>query len=486
MKISDIRSKYAIAIAVSIVAAISVQNIAFTQDAPPDKAVKKAPEAAPAAVITAPATVQAPAQPVSKAAAAPAAPAKAAPAAAPAKAGGGLITAQNWTEKVGFKPDLSKVPPPGSKINKSNAKQYAHLIPSGLMKMIEKYNLELNIRQYEPYHPSLGYIEATNKYRGQPKVINIGNEYRKRGITNYTAGLPFPQPKDGVEVAWDFQNAYMGDDGDYYYDVYWISASAGVEHSEYWRWAFICRTVNRTDLDPKPAIKEFLDKNIYYTAVTFAIEPYDKKGFGAVYSRSIDPQDQQGHIYIPAMRRVLRNSFGTRGDTWNSTDQLYEDVRGFMGYPEWMQWKLIGKQTALAPQHAGIKYGKDTKSGLETEKWPHWNPKWQWEPRPVYVLEAKAKMSGYPYGRMVMFVDAEYFTMPYKEAYDKKGQLWKVIVPSNNASPDMNTKPYNYGGQWTVDLQSEHATISLPRKFISNSNLDPKMFSLTYLRNRGK
>ena len=438
---------YFLAIAVICFSAVSLHNIARTQSAPPDKADKKAP-AAPAA--------------------------------------GGVITAQNWTNTVGFKPDLTKIPPPGSKVNKSNAKQYSALIPAGLMKMIDKYNLELNIKQYEPVHPSLGYIEATNKYRGTAKVIDIGNDYRKRGLAGYVAGLPFPQPKNGLEVAWDFQYAYMGDDGDFYYDVFWISASAGLEHSEYWRWAFICRTVNRTDLDPKPAIQEFKDKNVYYTAVTFALEPYDKKGFGAVYSRSVDPQDQQGHIYIPAMRRVLRNSFGTRGDTWNSTDQLYEDVRGFMGYPEWMNWKLVGKQTALLPAHAGIKYVKDTKVGIELDKWPHWNPKWQWEPRPVYVLETTAKMSGYPYSKMIMLVDAEMFVMPYKEAYDKKGQLWKITIPSTNTSPDMNTKPYNYGGQWTVDIQSEHATITLPRKFVSNSNLDPKMFSLTYLRNRGK
>ena len=83
-------------------------------------------------------------------------------------------------------------------------------------------------------------------------------------------------------------------------------------------------------------------------------------------------------------------------------------------------------------------------------------------------------------------VDAENFTTPYKEAYDKKGQLWKVILTSSNASPDMNSKPGNYGAQLTVDLQSEHASISTPRKYVSNSKLDPKIFSLTYLRNRGK
>ena len=30
------------------------------------------------------------------------------------------------------------------------------------------------------------------------------------------------------------------------------------------------------------------------------------------------------------MRRVLRNSFGTRGDSWNATDYLYENVGGYL------------------------------------------------------------------------------------------------------------------------------------------------------------
>jgi len=412
MKISKKKSiKYGLLIAATAFSAILISNVALTQSSPPDKADKKTEAAAPAATPKA------------------AAPAAATPTAA-ARPAGGLITAQNWTEAVGFKPDLSNVPPPGSKVNKSNAKQYSHLIPSGLMKMIEKYNMEINVRKYEPTHPSLGYIEATNKYSGTSKVIDIGAEYRKRGLGGYVAGLPFPQPKNGLEVAWDFQYQYMGDDGDFYYDVYWVSASSGVEHTEYWRWAFICRTVNRTDLEPKPAIKEFLEKGAYYTSVTFALEPFDKKGFGAVYSRYIDPQDQQGHIYVPAMRRVLRNSFGTRGDTWNSTDQLYEDVRGFMGYPEWMYWKLVKKTTMLMPQHAGIKYGKENaKANYDFDNWPHWNTKWQYEPRPVYILETKAKMSGYPYSKMIMVVDAENFTMPFKEAYDKRGSCGKSWSP---------------------------------------------------------
>lgn len=396
------------------------------------------------------------------------------------------ITAANWTQSVGFAPD-TKDPAlaPGRLIHKGNVGAVAAFLPDGLRRMVQKHELKLTLRAYEPVHPSLGYIAATNQYLGKSKLLDRGGDYRERAISGYVAGLPFPKPKSGIEVAWNYIYSYQGDDGDMYYDVLWISAGSGVEHQELWRWAFLMRTVNRTDLDPRPAIPRFAEQNTQYTSITYALEPYDKKGFGALYSRSNEPLDQQGHIYVPAMRRVLRNTFGTRGDTWNATDFLYEDVRGYMGYAEWMTWRLIGGKTMLMPVHAEAKHTEDAKQNFELDKWPHWNPKVKWEPRPVYLVEARPKFPDYPYSKMVMAIDAETFTMPYKEAYDKKGELWKVILNPTNASPDMNSRPLNYGASVAVDLQAEHATAINIRKYVSNSNLDIDLFTLGSLRKRG-
>jgi hypothetical protein len=398
------------------------------------------------------------------------------------------ITAKNWGEKTGFAPDLSLLKvPKGTLITKENVKEVADLLPEPIKMLIEKYNLTLKIRDYEPIHPSLGYIEATNKYRGKTKLLDIGNEYKKVGEEGYVAGLPFPQPKDGLEVAWNYQYNYLGDDGDTYYNVFWISAATGVEHTEEWRWFFITRTINRTDLAPIPAIKEFLDKGIQYASMTYALAPYDKKGFGALYTRSVQPLDQQGHIYVPAMRRVLRNAFGTRGDSWNGTDYLYEDIRGFMGYPEWFNWKLIGKKTILGAPHAGTKNGKGTEeTNLDHKNWPHWNPKFDYEPRPVYVVEATCKIADYPYSKMVFYVDAETNAINFKIAYDKKGQLWKIILLSlNTKSKDMDKLPSDYGPFVVIDVQAEHATQTNFLKVIFNSNLDTSQFTLANLRKRG-
>jgi Protein of unknown function (DUF1329) len=401
----------------------------------------------------------------------------------------GQYSAANWGEQVGFKPDLSAVNvTPGTRVDGSNVDQYASALPDSMVMWIKKYKLNIKLGKYEPSHPSVGYIQATNKYAGQPTLIPTGNDVRKSGLKGYTAGLPFPQPQSGLEVAWNFQYSYNGDDGDIKYAVYWISANSGIEHFEEWRWSYILRTINRTDLAPIPAIQSFLDQGIQYTSITYASYPYDKKGFGALFSRSVKPLDQQGHIYIPAMRRVLRNTFGTRGDSWNSTDMLYEDVRGFMGYPEWMNWKLVAKKTMLFPMNANVKLGKaNHKRAYDFENWPYWNPQGiTFTPRPVYVVEVTPKLSDYPYSKMVFYYDAETHLILFKECYDKKGQLWKLLLIGYNESRDMNSLPPEYGTQVVVDLQAEHASIFAIYEMKINLDLDPNEFTLSTLRKKGR
>jgi len=400
-------------------------------------------------------------------------------------AAGGEITADNWTGMVSFEPDTPQALP--KTISKKNIDKAAGLIPAGMKLLVEKYGLKLKTTGYQPVHPSEGYIQATNRYRGQPEITDVGDAINKRAILNYTAGLPFPGPKTGLEVAWNFLYAYGGDDSEIIYSVHWISGSAGLEHSEEWRLSTI-RGINRTDIDPRPAIKSFLEKGLQGAGLTYALAPYDKKGFGAVYHRPIEPRDSIGHTYVPSMRRILKNSFGTRGDTWNATDLLFEDVRGYSGYPEWMHWKLKEKKTVLLPMHSDVRLGKKSfKTTYDLKKPPHWNPRYKYEPRPVYVLEVTPKLPDYPYSRQLLYVDAEAFQILYKESFDKKGELWKIMLNSASYHPNEEGDDIlGWSGTVVIDVQAEHATIFHVHRARGNSGLDPNIFTVSNLRKRSR
>lgn len=401
-----------------------------------------------------------------------------------ASAKDGKISADNWGEMVGFKPDLSALKVPvGTTIDKSNVSKVKDLVPAGLEKLVKQYGLKMKVTEYKPYHPSLNYIKTTNQNIGKTKAWDVGKDYRKSGWKGYEGGLPFPQPKTGLEVAYNFLNTYTGDDADRYYDVTWINGKRGIETTEHWHWTSL-RTAHRTDISPIPSVKKFEGDRIKAAAFTFALEPYDKRGFGALYFSSLDPVDLTGHVYVPAMRRVLRHSFGTRGDSWNATDFLYEDVGGYLGAPEWMNWKIVEKKTMLLPLHSGADYGKGAQTVFDVKTKPYWNPDVEWQPRPVYVLEGTPKLPDYPYSRFRLMVDAEAYYALYKEAYDKKGELWKIILTGAKESEDADKLPMQPGFAMAVDLQATHASIVTYRKFRANSNLNPNEFTVSNLKKK--
>ncbi len=393
------------------------------------------------------------------------------------------LTRENWISEVGFAPDLNGAPPAGQTITSGDLAKWKAWIPDGVQVLMTKYGLKIYTKDYQPIVPADTYIEATNKYRGTAKVIDTGTQYRKLGLEGYQAGLPFPQPKNGLEIAWNYTYAYGGDDSENYFAVYWISAKGGVERTEDWIWTYINRAVNRTDIAPMPGFEESKKEGVQYYSLTTALTPPDKKGFSALYTRMIEPQDQQGYIYVPAQRKSTRFAFGTRGDAWNNTDLLYEDVRGYLGYPEWMNWTLKEKKTMLLPMNSQVPHGKDAvKQVYDFDNAPHWNFKAKWEPRPVYVLEVKAKFPDYPYSKMVFYVDAESSFISVKDAFDKKGQLWKVLVNAWNASPNPKSSPAAIGTSLVVDLQSEHATAFGWHKSRANTGMKPEEFTLARLR----
>ncbi len=388
------------------------------------------------------------------------------------------ITAESWGRQVGFAPDLQGAPPAGTRIAKGNLAEWARWVPQGVDRLVERYALVIPVVDYEAVHPSRGYLAQTNAHAGKARLQPATGDPRVRTLEGYEGGLPFPDPKTGLEVAYNHALAYRGDDGSYQYGVFWISAASGVERWEEWRWEFILRTKWRTDIEPLPRIPELADEDIVHVSLTHATAPHDKRGFAALYRAYEDPRDGQGWVYLPPTRRTLRMSFGTRGDAWNSTDLLHEDVGGYAGHPEWMNWRIVGKQTVLAPVHAGLPHGKAAlQEVFDFKSWPHWNLKAKWEPRPMYVVEATPRLPDYPYSRMTLYFDAETFAIPVKVAYDRKGELWKVVIGASNASPDMDEKPLQIGTALVVDFQAEHATAFPAYGHESNVGHQPQQFT---------
>ncbi len=397
------------------------------------------------------------------------------------------LDATTWTRAVGFEPDLQGAPEPGVVVGAANVEEYRAFVPDSLATLVRDLGLTLDVAAYRPIHPSRGYLEATRAAWGRARAVETPGSIRTRGIEGYAGGLPFPRPKTGLEVVWNQFFAYQGDDGWVRFRAYWVSASRGVERTEDWSWSYLVRGMDRTDLDPRPDLPEFKARGIRYASLAACEAPDDKAGTLALMVRHDDPVDQRGFLWVPALRRALKMVFGAPGVPWNGSDMLFEDIRGLSGHPEWWDWTLLQTRTVLAPMHAGVRIGPgETEKSVDFDAPPHFNPRVQWEPRPVHVVEGRPKFWTSRYGRVVLYVDAETFLVPWKEGYDRDGSLRAVVLHAFNASPDEDSEPPPLALALAVDLRRGHATLFATLETRANVGLCAADFSQAAVLRMGR
>ena len=119
-------------------------------------------------------------------------------------------------------------------------------------------------------------------------------------------------------------------------------------------------------------------------------------------------------------------------DPIGGTDLLQDEKEVFDIHPTWYEsYKLIEKRHVLAIVHSprptidrSLK-GLDRYVGIDAKNFPHWNPVAPWEPREVWVVEAIMPKE-HVYSRKVMYLEAQISLPLFGEAYDHKGNPWKM------------------------------------------------------------
>lgn len=354
-------------------------------------------------------------------------------------------------------------------IGASNLQLVRRFVPDGLAILVKQFGLQIMTVPYEPVLPSKGFAEMTQKHKGKAKAIET-KDIRTKGIEGYEGGLPFVEPKSGLEVMWNQFFSYQGDDGFIEFDVYVASKPLGVERRETWRWEFVHKGMYRTDLPPLP---DFERRGILYASKAICLRPHEKAHTVAVQYRYDKPKDQIGYIYVPFLRRPIKAVVGTVGVSWNQTDMLFEDIKGYSLYPEWTVWKLSGKRTILVPMHQNLTKPEDA---VDLSRPPGFALELAFEPREVYVVEGKPKFFTSQYKKVILYVDTETFYIPLKEAFDKDGKLWKVFLNVWDAS---RGSPPPLVLALAVDVQHSTSTLFVVRKYGINVGYRFEDFDLT-------
>ena len=309
------------------------------------------------------------------------------------------------------------------------------------------------------------YKKATGKYKGTAYVDEQG------WIRNYKAGCPFPEPKNGLEAAWNFRKNFSEDDRIVPVVLIITSRSGNVRYQ-----AFngdLMYFDGRLEIPPKPIYTPNPDK-LMRVDVAATIHPYEMQGTLSVIKTYDDPSKLDDlWVYLPAMRRIRRLSTSQRTDKLpGGLDIMWDSFDTFGGKVNLYTHKLVGRKEILVGRNGKAK--PEWVEGGHVAGVDNYYQKVN-----VYVVETRAKDEGYPFSKIIRYLDPEAFFGYYSEFYDTKGQpaFFVTYARTLTKSGLFLQTALNH-----INMQGERDTSSVTTGVKYNIGLKPSYFMIDNLK----
>ena len=329
-----------------------------------------------------------------------------------------VITKANWDT---YLPELQKLLPP------SKLKYMSIGVKEGLITM------PIVKTAYVPV--TKGQMAATRKYAGTARV-GADNQ-----LTNWMSGVPFPEPKNAQEVAWNcyptISRSSAHDDLIFYA---WFGMFKGTTYEKHFRWELFNRKYRgRTDIPPLGDMNDFTEKGVIMRESLLISEPNEVKGFIHVKTRFWDiNKADEVFAYIPALRRLRRLTGADLTDPLLGSDATPDDFEVMrQKFTPRMKFRVLEHRDFLVPR---IYVGRENKPAYDHKKTGPY-AQVEWELRPQWVLEVMINDPNYVYSKRVLYVDGVpleqggTYLLYWGEEYDQKGRMFKAngqIAPASN------------------------------------------------------
>jgi hypothetical protein len=362
---------------------------------------------------------------------------------------------------------------PGDMLNKSNCQEAKGQLPDFVMEKFcdGRYEAEIIEVKDEAFQYSRKFKAGTEANAGKYYVTDDGYMYEtaSKSWPHYWYGFPFPgdidekDPKAANKIMYNHQVARFQVD-----DVYWFLAvkwatptgfDRSVEFGAYATW-YIGRHSGAIENPDDTYLKDII----------FGVAPYDVVGVSTLEWWHTDPEKWQSiWAFVPTIRRVRRLTASNSSEGMFGSIIARDDVYGWGGKIQYMNWKLLGQQDMLVPiapsgiekamvageaapkklpadpsmlkdrgelpagQVARITWSPEERVevGYEKEGWAGaaWAPtKLKLAKRRCWVVEATPKDPYYAYGRRVVYIDKFAYWAYWTTLYDRAGEYWKTIL----------------------------------------------------------
>jgi hypothetical protein len=371
----------------------------------------------------------------------------------------------------------------GKKINKGNADQVKALIPEALYTIVKtpkKWGVGeiwFTIASYGQRPVSPGYVEATKKYSSSSK---LGSEGHLIGWdTGELAGLPFPNPQKGIEMAWNYESVTHGDTHKFAHEMSMVKAGRTWLEREALQLHTHQYFTGRTDVPPLPRMVP--NRKKLRRAVLFLMKkPLDVFGMAALTMRNLDPTKEDiTYTWISLFRRLRRSPGTTRKESVPGGDLLREETFGWDAHVTRNEYRFIGREDILAARNQDV-------GALEREKGQVIFNGFQMERIKAYVVEATPKDPGYAYSKQVWYLDPEAWLMLYKVNWDQKGRMWRFGLFSNGVVEGSQGVALCYPvGENFIDMRSPHGSLTIRSRREFDAKVRDQYFTTENLKRVG-
>ncbi|MDY6845067.1 MAG: DUF1329 domain-containing protein [Thermodesulfobacteriota bacterium] len=333
------------------------------------------------------------------------------------------------------------------------------------------------------------FLETTIQNMNKAVMDENGTTYYQAVGVRWPGGLPFVQPKNGLEVAANVKYGVVWDElRNYPNMIRFVNAKGMVYKKVVLDQQYIYCTT-RTSVPPLGTFPGY-EKVMYKRTSAFTF-PLEIKGLGQYNLRYYDDTTEYdtGFAYLPAFKRTIRASATTWQDNMAGSDITYGDGQGLQEpYSDW-EFKLLGNKFLLIPEHKSPfplvnRLGR-LDNRLHFDKGQKY-PRVGWTIWPMHIVEGTPNIK-HIYSKKMFYVHAwPYWPSSHAivmtDNYDTQDKLWKVYIAIRGNFYVHNGETYtpDWGPQM-YDVQSDHCSQMWYIQSLNQQNYRPEDITLKTL-----
>jgi len=334
----------------------------------------------------------------------------------PAWSGGLCAPPSGWNASDGYID-----PFPGDKpkftITKANAAQYKDKLTPGTLALLNKYDaFKMNV--YETRRTACYPDDVYAEVKSMAGKLDL----QGFGISGGRSAVPFPIPKNGLEVMWNHQQRYLGGGLEREYNSFPVRGNG-----DYYKIGSHEYRIFNANLDQP-------QDNLLLAFLSWFTAPATLEGTVFLVHEPLDQVKtvRSAWIYNAGQRRVRRAPDLSYDNITDGTEGMRtaDQFDAWNGAPDRYDWKLIGKKEIFIPYNSyklsdkKLRYKED----IVLKNTPNADLI-RYELHRVWEVEANLKQgSKHIYGKRVFFVDEDTWTVVYEDAYDTRKELWRIGV----------------------------------------------------------